>query len=326
MNRLDSMTLSWPADWEAIFGRRAPLVVEIGFGDGQHLLHLARQRPDQNFIGLEISNQSLVKVEKILDQGEAPNLRVIHTRAETALHHLIEAASVEAFHINYPDPWFKTRHSGRRLIQRDTLDALVSRLVPGGMLYLSTDIAAYAEMSHELLSRTPGLSNLLDDPWVHNLPGRFVTKYEAKGLRAGRPGHYFVYRRNDHPAPDVPLIKDREMPHLIFESPLSLDAMLRQFERIHQHEDGTTINVLQAYLAANGRCVLYEVQVIEPTIEQHTMLALIERERPGEFLLKLGSIGRPRPTDGMHRAVGLLGDWLAALHPDARMLQKLIRG
>ena len=79
-------------------------------------------------------------------------------------------------------------------MQRDTLDAIVSRLQPGGTFYLATDIHAYAEMSHELLAATPGLDNLLPDAWAPRVPERVSTKYEATARREGRACYYFAYR------------------------------------------------------------------------------------------------------------------------------------
>src|SRR5262249_36838596 len=150
------------------------------------------------------ANRSLLRVERKIEQEGIGNVRVIHSMAETALAHLFVPASITQIHINFPDPWFKQDHSHRRLMQRDTLDAMVSRLTLGGELYLATDIIAYAEMSRDLLENTPGLDNVLPRAWVHELPGRVITKYEATARREGRERYYFAYRRNLLPAPDVP--------------------------------------------------------------------------------------------------------------------------
>src|SRR5690606_2264157 len=145
----------------------------------------------------------LNKVERWIERESISNARVIHATAQTALAHLFTPASLDQIHINFPDPWFKSRHEHRRLMQRDTLDALVNRLKPGGLLYLATDIVEYAEMSAELLAQTPGLDNLHETPWVHQIPGRVMTKYERKAVAAGRPCHYFAYRRNQQPTPVI---------------------------------------------------------------------------------------------------------------------------
>ncbi len=327
MLKLNSRMLPWPADWTALFGASRPLVVEIGFGQGAFLLHLARCHPDMNVIGLEIANRSLARTEGKIERARLTNVRVIHSMAETALHHLFTPASIQQIHVNFPDPWFKQGHSHRRLMQRDTLDAIVSRLAPGGTFYLATDILAYAEMSHELLAATPGLDNLLPDAWAHDLPDRVVTKYEAAARREGRECYYFAYRRNALPAPDVPVIKDAAMPHVVFTSPLTLDQMAKRFEPQQVSEDG--INVHLSHVFLGDSVLLVEAHVGEPTITQHVALVIVARQHPDtpgadEYTLQLSTIGQPRPTVGIHRAVRLLTDWLLRLHPETRILKEKV--
>ncbi|NDJ61226.1 MAG: tRNA (guanosine(46)-N7)-methyltransferase TrmB [Chloroflexi bacterium] len=317
--KLSSLTLPWPTDWPGLFGRAAPLILEIGFGTGTFLVHLARSRPDANLVGLEISNRSLVTMEKAVVRERLTNVRVVHSLAETALHHLFTPGALAQVYINFPDPWFKTRHSHRRLMQRDTLDALVSRLEPGGVLYLATDIIEYAQMSHRLLRATPGLDNQLAAAWsTEPLPGRIVTKYEAKAHREGRACYYFAYRRNDQPAPPVPVIKDLAMPHIVFNSPLTLAAIQAAFapaQHTIPHGAGALhISWVAAYRSETA--LLFEVHIGEPTITQRLALTLIQRSG-GDFTLQMSTLGQPRPTAGVHHAVRLLGDWLIGLHPDA---------
>ena len=107
---------------------------------------------------------------------------MIHCRAETALAHLLEPESVIAFHINYPDPWFKKKHQRRRLIKPATLAYMASRLVEGGELRLATDIREYAEMAHEALSQAPGLDNQFEAPWVTTSPGAFAQSTNSRAI------------------------------------------------------------------------------------------------------------------------------------------------
>lgn len=327
MRKLNSQMLDWPTDWTALFGADRPLIVEIGFGHGAFLLHLARCHPDANVIGLEIANRSLVKTEGKVEREGIPNIRLIHSTAETALYHLFTPASIQQVHINFPDPWFKTDHAGRRLMQRDTLDAIVNRLMPGGDLYLATDILAYAEMANELLAQTPGLDNLLAQAWANSLPGRVVTKYEAIARREGRECYYFAYRRNDVPAPDVPVMKEVAMPHIVFSSPLTLEAMAERFEPQKQREGDTSINLMNAYVGKEA--MLVETHVGEPTITQHVALVVVIRPRPdtpgaSEYTIQVSTLGQPRATAGIHQAVRLLGDWAISLHPENRLVKEKV--
>lgn len=327
LEKLNSQMLDWPTDWMALFGAARPLIVEIGFGQGAFLLHLAQTNPDANVIGLEIANRSLLKTEDRIERAGLTNVRAIHAMAETALHHLFVPASISQIHINFPDPWFKKEHVRRRLMQRDTLDAMVSRLVPGGEIFLATDIREYAEMVDDLLHATPQLENQLETPWVTSLPGRVETKYEAIARREGRECHYFAYRRNDLPAPDVPIVKEMPMPHIVFTSPLILNEMAARFEPQVRMEQETTIRLMGAYL---GRvALLVETYVGEPTIHQHIALMITERDPPEtnathEYTIQLATIGQPRPTMGVHAAVTLLGDWILSLHPENRIIKEKV--
>lgn len=324
--KLSSLSLPWTPDWDALFGTARPLVVEIGFGDAAYLIHLAEQKPDCNIIGFEISSQSMEKAERKIQQHGLDNACAVYARGETALHHLLEPESVSEFHINYPDPWFKKRHAGRRLMQRDTLDALVSRLEPGGWLYLATDVRDYAGMCHELLHDTPGLNNTLDCPWLDEMPGRIVTKYEARGYRQGRPGHFFRYQRNDQPAPVIPVIKELEMPHVILKTPMTPDAILERFEKLSRDAgDGIHISVIDAYINPRYQSILFECIINEPTIEQHPAILLRYRDDRDDYTLRYATLGMPRVTEGLHHATDFLADWLVSLHPEASIIARKTR-
>jgi tRNA (guanine-N7-)-methyltransferase len=323
MRKLNSLTLPWPTDWTALFGAAHPLILEIGFGYGAFLLHLARVNPNANVIGIEIANKCLTTAEEKIERQHIQNVRIIHSTAETALHHLFQPASLSQVHINFPDPWFKQRHGHRRLMQRDTLDAIVNRLETGGLFFLATDIIEYAEMSAELLAETPGLDNLLDSPWANSMPGRVTTKYEGKALREGRACYYFKYRRSTLPPPDVPVKKELDMTHVVFQSPLTFDEMLERFEPAEHRSGDIVVNLIEAY--RSKRNLLIEVFVKEPTIDQRVAFVVAERNVPGEYTLKLGALGHPRTTAGMHLATRLLGDWLVSLSPEARILKHKIR-
>ncbi len=324
--KLSALTVDWPLRQEKLFPRIQPLIIEIGFGNGDFLLHLAETRPDCNIIGLEISSQSMAKAEAKIEKRELPNVRPIHCRAETALWHLLEPHSVREFHINYPDPWFKKRHGRRRLIQRETVELLTSRLETGGLLLLATDIRSYAEIAHGILSRAPGLQNCYDAPWLADVAGRFRTKYELKGYREGRRGHFFQYQRDESPVEHPPVSKELDMPHVILQSLLSAAEIVERFAVKKQSIDGAHIAVLRAYTDPKRNVALFEVVVGEPSIEQHTMIQLAPRAAAGEYIVKLTTIGHARSTLGMHRAVEAVGEWVAGLNGAGTVIERRVRG
>lgn len=324
--KLNSLQLEWPTDWTALFGVERPLIVEIGFGNGDYLMALAKANPDCNVIGIEISSQSLFKAESRIHRLKLNNVRVIYSRGETAIHHLFRPQSISQIHINYPDPWFKSRHAGRRIMQRDTLDAIVSRLEIGGLFYLATDIVEYAEMSHELLQETAALDNLLDADWINEFPERLLTtKYEGKGIQEGRPGNYFKYCRNVHRAPDVPVKEEWPVPHVVLKSPLSSQEITIKVEKEAFHKGDIHVAMFNAFWNPNYDTVLFEINIEEPTIEQHIALLLRPRETTGEYTLRYATFGMPRPTEGLHFATKAIAEWIVRLHPDAEIIANQTR-
>lgn len=323
--KLNYLNLSWPLDFTSIFPSQGPVLVEIGFGNGDYLVNLARTRPDANVIGLEISSQAMDKAEHKISKLGLSNARAIHTRAETALAHLLPPESVSAFHINFPDPWFKKKHSRRRLIKRETVDLLASRLAAGGKLLLATDILAYAELAHETFSGSSGLSNALETPWARDLPGRFRSKYETKAYREGRRAYFFLYKRNVAPVAHPAIIKELEMPHLFLFSPLDAATLVARFEATRSRHGDIHIALLRAYADPRRDAAVFEAVVEEPTIDQHTMISLSPREAPSEYIVKMTGLGHARPTYGMHRAVAAVGEWVAAKDAGGRVLEWKLR-
>lgn len=318
----NSLKLPWHTNWTDIFGTQHPLLVEIGFGNADYLIALARAYPNCNIIGIEISTQSLEKAEKKIRKYQLNNVIVIYSRGETAINHLFKPQSIREIHINYPDPWFKSRHAGRRIMQHDMLDAMVSRLEIGGLFYLATDIIEYAEMSHELLSETGGLTNQLDSAWVDFLPDRLMTtKYEQKGIREGRPGMYFKYRRNSRPIPDIPVKEEWTVPHVVIKTPMTPQQIAAAVEKNAFHKnDDIHVALFNGYWNINFDSVLFEVNIEEPTIEQHIALSLRHREEKGDYILRYATFGMPRPTEGMHFATSAIAEWVVNLHPDAEII------
>ena len=325
MRKLNILRLDWPLRQERLFPRVQPLIVEIGFGNGDFLIHLAQTQPDCNIIGVEISSLSMDKAEAKIEALGLTNARPVHSRGETALAHLFAPESVSEFHINYPDPWFKKKHHRRRFIKRHTVDLLTSRLTAAGRLFLATDIRDYAEMAQAIFAETPGLSNQFESPWVTNVEDRFRTKYESKGYREGRRGHFFVYHRNDVPLVHPPQIEELEMPHLFLHSPLTAAEIVNRFQATRRKLGDVHVAMLYAYADAKRDVAVFEVVVEEPTIEQHTMIMLAPRQEAGEYIVRMTNLGHARATIGMHRAVAAVGEWVAGLDARGMVLERKLR-
>ncbi len=186
--------------WDAIFAPdlRPPLrlVVEIGFGRGEFLQHLARQEPESAHVGVEVSYKRVLKMARRLARTEVGNVRLIEATGEEVLRDLLAEGSVAAFWINFPDPWPKKRHHRRRLLQPRFVAGLADRLVPGGELQVATDHEEYAEAIDEALAAEPRLENALaPERWLRDVPGRLPTAYELEWRAEGRTLHFWTYRR-----------------------------------------------------------------------------------------------------------------------------------
>lgn len=173
-------------DSTAVFGRQAPLVVEIGFGMGIATAQIAAALPDRNFLGIEVHTPGVGKLLSEIEKRELTNLRILHHDAVEFLERNVPPCSVSGFHIFFPDPWPKKRHHKRRLVQRPFTDILGSRLAEGGYIYFVTDWEEYAAWAREALESTPGLRNKYPTGWAEKTPWRPVTKFEQRAAADGR--------------------------------------------------------------------------------------------------------------------------------------------
>jgi len=174
-----------PPDWSEIFGRDAPLGIEIGFGMGHALLEWARKQPDWNLLGIEVYQPGIGALLLGAQRDSCSGLRVVEAEAAAVFEQALAAASVDEVRIFFPDPWPKKRHHKRRLIQPEFAGLLASRLKPGGRLLLATDWQPYAQWMLEVLSAEPGLANLAPEDYAPRAQERIVTRFEARGARLG---------------------------------------------------------------------------------------------------------------------------------------------
>lgn len=191
-----------PVDWTAVFGRSAPLLVEIGSGTGESLVAMAQQHPDANVVAFEVFQPAVASTLGRMAREDVDNVRIVMANGQQGLEHLFEPESVEELWLFFSDPWHKARHHKRRLVSTDFAQLVRSRLVTGGRWRLATDWEDYAQWMREVLDDAPGLVNEHLDPtdpehtgWAPRLEMRPVTKYERKGLAAGRNIRDLTYRK-----------------------------------------------------------------------------------------------------------------------------------
>ncbi|WP_342373161.1 tRNA (guanosine(46)-N7)-methyltransferase TrmB [Propioniciclava soli] len=186
-------------DWDAVFGRRAPLAVEIGSGRGEALVALAEAHPDWNIVAFEVFQPAVAStLGRIARQG-VENVRIVLANGVEGLTVLVPPASLTELWTFFPDPWHKPRHHKRRLVSPDFAALVAARLTPSGTWRLATDWADYAEAMRAVLDAAPGLVNAhaSDGGWAPRFAERPLTKYEARGLAAGRTVYDLTYVRAD---------------------------------------------------------------------------------------------------------------------------------
>ncbi|WP_428000165.1 MULTISPECIES: tRNA (guanosine(46)-N7)-methyltransferase TrmB [unclassified Acidovorax] len=183
-------------DAPAAFGRTAPLILEIGFGMGEATAHIARVRPDDNFLCCEVHEPGVGALLKRIGEQEIGNIRILQHDAVEVIDHMLAPASLDGVHIFFPDPWHKTKHNKRRLIQSPLVAKLAARLKPGGYLHCATDWQPYAEQMLQVLGAEPLLANTADG-FAPQPDYRPLTKFENRGLRLGHGVWDIVFvRRN----------------------------------------------------------------------------------------------------------------------------------
>lgn len=175
-------------DLEKIFGRRAPLQVDLGCGDGSFLCALAQRLPDKNFLGVERLLGRINSTAHKIDKYKIDNARVLRMESSYAVRFLLPPASVETFYLLFPDPWPKRRHQRRRVVNQNFLHAINTALIPGGTLHIATDQRDYFEQIKTAASSAFEFVDLADI----DLP---VTKFEQRFRQQGAPIYRLALRK-----------------------------------------------------------------------------------------------------------------------------------
>jgi len=185
-----------PLDFEILFGNRNPVILEIGFGNGEATWRMAAASPDENFLAVEVHRPGVGHLMLKLEEQGINNVRIACEDAVELLRQRIPPASLSGVRIYFPDPWPKKRHHKRRIVQAPFIDLLSSRMQPGGILHVATDWAPYAEHIIEVMGAHRDFVNT--DPGngpVEKPDWRPVTKYEKRGERLGHGVFDLVFRR-----------------------------------------------------------------------------------------------------------------------------------
>lgn len=184
-----------PLDFDAVFGRRARRVMEIGFGDGTQLLEQAQAAPEADFVGVEVHPPGIGRCLQGIESRGLRNVRIVAHDAVEVLAQQLAPDSLDELQLWFPDPWPKKRHHKRRIVQPAFAALAAGRLKPGGRFRLATDWEPYAEWMLEVLGAEPRLVNAAPGGRYLDAAGRSTTRFESRGQRLGHRVFDLEYRR-----------------------------------------------------------------------------------------------------------------------------------
>jgi len=281
-----------PLDWPLIFGRRAPLELEIGFGNGEYLHHSSLARPERDFVGLEVAWASAKRALRRLAAPPRPNVRLILEKAQVALARFFAPESLAVCRLLFPLPWPNPKQAGLRLCQREFLDLVADRLTPDGLFLLVTDCRDLADWVLDQAGDS-ALRLGLDER-----PPEWDTKYERKWQGAGRSSFYrLAGGKTRHPALTAP-------------EEIDVRAFYRsQLDPADYRPQGVATQDLvvrfKEFLYDSGRAEgLLRALVIEGHLTQDFYIR-IHREPDGRWKISPAAPARLLPTRGLVRALEL---------------------
>lgn len=290
-------------DGPRTFGREGPLVLEIGFGDGRYLVHLARTRPEWNLLGVEVSLASVSRAYRRLRREGVATARIHHGHARFLARDVLAPGSLHRIYVNFPDPWPRKRHLPNRLLQDDFFRLISNRLEPGGQVLLTTDHLEYFDFACIQAAATGLFDAEEGDPPEGTLDTKYAQKWRAE-RRTIRHVAWTVRRAADVPAPPTLLVS---MQHAHLDG--DLDAVGGFVKQVHRFGGGTAV-VTEAWRALDGSGLLFTVVVEEPDLRQELLVKAWPRD--GDVFVGLQPFGDPMATRGVREAVRAVVDWLVS--------------
>ena len=183
-------------DPAAIFGREAPLVLEIGCGMGDATAAMAAADPGRDYLAVDVHTPGLANLLALAERDGLANVRAARGDAVELLRDLMKPGSLDAVYVFFPDPWPKAKHHKRRIVRPDVVALIRERLAPGGLLHCATDWAPYAAQMLEVLSADPGLRNRHGDGYAPRPASRPVTRFERRALADRRDVYDLEFTRD----------------------------------------------------------------------------------------------------------------------------------
>jgi tRNA (guanine-N7-)-methyltransferase len=186
-----------PLDFQAVFGRNAPVGLEIGPGKGEFILAMAAANPDRDYLAVEYKKARVAHVARKVMRAELKNVRLIWADARVLLARFLNPGCLAAFFVNFPDPWPKRKHRSRRLVQQPFLDTVERLLAPGGRVTFGTDVQDYAQQGLDLFEAHPAFTNVFGSRVIRDsIEGHARTVFEQRFRDQGLPVYFVQFERN----------------------------------------------------------------------------------------------------------------------------------
>ncbi|HPB64684.1 MAG TPA: tRNA (guanosine(46)-N7)-methyltransferase TrmB [Mesotoga sp.] len=298
-NFIDATEYELPLKIVELFHRAGPNFLEIGFGGGEFLIQMAQNKPEWNFVGLELSMVSCQKLLKSVLRKGLKNLRVLLIDAQFALDRVLPSDSFDGVYMNFPCPWPKKRHSGRRLNGREFMEKVSRVLKPGGFFQLYTDSEDFALGMVSSLEST-GLYNIRA---MEKNPSEGVnTRYEAKWLSAGRQ-IFRLYSTLESSTARRDVLKEEEMPHKWLSGEIDMDR-LEEIYNVPIIEGESLVKFLRVFKSMGEESYLVETITVDNDYSQRFYINLVRKE--AGWLVQLDSQAKPFRTPAVKLAVNRL--------------------
>jgi len=185
-------------DFRQLFGNPGPVILDIGFGNGESTWQMARDRPDENYLGVEVHRPGVGHLLLKIEEHQLENIRIACADAVEFLLLRVADDSLGGASLYFPDPWPKKRHHKRRIVQPGFVSLLADKLAPGGVWHMATDWNPYAEHMLTVMASCSRFENLSDSgDYCPRPPWRAVTRYEHRGRKLGHPVHDLIFRKQE---------------------------------------------------------------------------------------------------------------------------------
>ena len=288
-----------------LFERAGPLVLEVGFGDGTFLVHLAEAHPAWNLLGAEVSLGSVSRAFRRLRRHGHRQARLYRGDAQFLVRDVLPPGSLHRIYVNFPDPWPKKKHRDRRLLQTSFFRLTASRLEDGGALLFTSDHEEYFAFALAQAAATGLFAVEQKTPPPATLTTKYARKWQAQDKRIQHAVFTRTAPPDEHPSPIIETCD--AMHHAIFEGDLpDLDAFEKQVHAFDQNH----VILLEAFRSVNDGGLLFVARIEEPDLTQEVLLEV--RPSDDQYVVGIKPWGQPLVTRGTREAVGVAARWLEA--------------